>query len=38
MCVYYGTTLAGCVSKAKFADLRNRSGYTARLVPQPLGT
>jgi hypothetical protein len=37
-CIYYGTTLAGCVGKGYMAYVGNRSGYTARLVFQPIGS
>lgn len=38
ICVYYGSTLAGCAGIGSWAYVGNRSGYTGTVKTQPIGS
>jgi hypothetical protein len=38
LCVYFGSTLAGCGSKGQHLYIGNRSGQQATFKPQPIGS
>jgi hypothetical protein len=38
ICIYYGSNLAGCASVGNWAYIGNRSGATATVRTQPLGS